>query len=198
MVQMTLSYGLFEWSAASLSAFGVTSMLVMGEVDTSQYIGERALQMQERLDSEAGKAKTLLVLHNFVFPHVKPLQSFSNPFLEGYQSGMRTGDKAMSMWCLYFYVILQYIIGKPLNVIKQHYKCSITQMVELKEEDQASCLSLFWQLCFNLMGSLKSTVEPGSKAMHEKEVVFDNPSRADFVVVKTVMSSLFGRYKQGA
>eukprot|EP00957_Ditylum_brightwellii_P184502 14052970-Ditylum_brightwellii.AAC.1 len=51
--------------------------------------------MQERLKSEAGKAKTLLNLHTFVFRHVKPLQSFSKPFLEGYQigivSGIRTG-----------------------------------------------------------------------------------------------------------
>eukprot|EP00957_Ditylum_brightwellii_P012179 920428-Ditylum_brightwellii.AAC.1 len=52
-VQMMLSYGLFEWSAASLSGVGMLSLFVMGNLDTAHHIGERALQMQERLKSEA-------------------------------------------------------------------------------------------------------------------------------------------------
>eukprot|EP00957_Ditylum_brightwellii_P197556 15050862-Ditylum_brightwellii.AAC.1 len=92
MVHMTLSHDLFEMSATSLSAFGHQSLLVGGDNDTSHYIGERALQMQERLKSEAGKTKTLFLSHIFVFHHVKPIQSFSKQFLKGYQSGMRTGE----------------------------------------------------------------------------------------------------------
>eukprot|EP00957_Ditylum_brightwellii_P179897 13704148-Ditylum_brightwellii.AAC.1 len=60
MVEMTLMHGLFEWSAASLSALGVLSLLVMGNLDTAHYIGERALQMQERLKSEAEFVKAIV------------------------------------------------------------------------------------------------------------------------------------------
>eukprot|EP00957_Ditylum_brightwellii_P132700 10119160-Ditylum_brightwellii.AAC.1 len=72
-------------------------------------------------------------------------------------------------------------------------------MVELKEEDQASCLRMHWQLCFNLMGSSNNTVEFSGKAMDEKEVVIlTRPRHATFLYVKTVASSLFGRYELGA
>eukprot|EP00957_Ditylum_brightwellii_P129325 9865658-Ditylum_brightwellii.AAC.1 len=94
MVQMTFSYGLFELSPSSLSSLGQLSLLVMGDFDTSHHIGERALQVQESLGSEAGKARTFTILLGFVFHHLKPLQSLSKQCLEGYQSGMRTGDKA--------------------------------------------------------------------------------------------------------
>jgi len=197
-VKMTLSYGLFEWSASSLSGLGVVSLLVVGDVDTSHYIGERALQMQERLKSEAGKAKTLIKSHVFVFHHVKPMQSFSKPLLEGYQSGMRTGGKSDAMWCLLFNVFVLHATGKPLKVIEEQCQASITQMVELKEEEQASHLRMYWQLYFNLMGSSNNTVELSGKAMNEKEIVFTPSSHVAFICVKTIACSLFGMYELGA
>eukprot|EP00957_Ditylum_brightwellii_P202575 15330770-Ditylum_brightwellii.AAC.1 len=42
-IQMTLSYGLFEMSAASLFGVGMLSLFVMGNLNTAHYIGERAL-----------------------------------------------------------------------------------------------------------------------------------------------------------
>eukprot|EP00957_Ditylum_brightwellii_P086634 6592038-Ditylum_brightwellii.AAC.1 len=64
-VRMTLSYGLYEMSAGSLSGLGFLSLLVLGDIDTACYIGERTLQMQERLKSEACKASVLFFLHVF-------------------------------------------------------------------------------------------------------------------------------------
>eukprot|EP00957_Ditylum_brightwellii_P109807 8375040-Ditylum_brightwellii.AAC.1 len=69
MAQITLSHGLFEWSPASFSSVGHISLLVMGNLDTSLRIGERALQMQESLGSEAGKARTSAIFHGFIFHH---------------------------------------------------------------------------------------------------------------------------------
>eukprot|EP00957_Ditylum_brightwellii_P100346 7649230-Ditylum_brightwellii.AAC.1 len=169
MVRVTLSHGLFESSPSFLSNLGAVSLFVMGDVDAAQCIGERALQMQERCKTETSKSTTFHGLHAFIFHHVKPLQSLSKPLLEGSQSGMRTGDKASAMWCFFRHVILQYMIGKSLKVIEEQCQASITQMVELKEEDQASCLRVYWQLCFNLMGSSDNTVELSGKAMNEKE-----------------------------
>jgi len=172
VVHMTLLHGLFEMSATSLTDLGSVSLFVMGNIDTAQYIEERALLMQERLKSEAGKAKTFVNSHLFVFHHVKPLQSFSKPFLEGYQSGMRTGDKLMGIGCLSFSVSVIYITGKPLKVIEEQCQASITQMVELKEEDQASMQRMYWQLSLNLMRLSNNTVELSGNAMDEKKSCF--------------------------
>eukprot|EP00957_Ditylum_brightwellii_P036775 2785421-Ditylum_brightwellii.AAC.1 len=60
MVEMTLSNGSFEMSAASLSTLGSMSLYVMGDVVTTNYIGESALQMQERLKSEAEFVKAIV------------------------------------------------------------------------------------------------------------------------------------------
>eukprot|EP00957_Ditylum_brightwellii_P086728 6598800-Ditylum_brightwellii.AAC.1 len=47
-------------AVASLSAFGLVSLLVVGDIDTPHNIGERALQMQERLKSEAELFKAIV------------------------------------------------------------------------------------------------------------------------------------------
>eukprot|EP00957_Ditylum_brightwellii_P038678 2923636-Ditylum_brightwellii.AAC.1 len=60
--------------------------------------------------------------------------------------------------------------GKPLKVIEEQCQASITQMVELKEEECASCLRMYWQLYLDLMGSSDNTVELSGKAMDEKEL----------------------------
>jgi len=174
------------------------SLFVNGDVGTAQYIGECALQMQERCESEAGKARTIYIVHTFSFHHVKPMQSFSKPLIEGYQSGMRTGDKDFAMWCLFFNIVTLYMGGKPLKFIEEQCQASISQMDELKEEEHASCLRMFWQLFFNLMGSSNSTIELCGEAINEQEVVFTDASHAAFVVVKIIASSLSGRYELGA
>eukprot|EP00957_Ditylum_brightwellii_P024480 1847625-Ditylum_brightwellii.AAC.1 len=48
------------------------------------------------------------------------------------------------------------------------------------------------------MGSSNNTVELSGKAMDEKEMVFAPVSRVMFTLVKTIVSSLFGRYELGA
>eukprot|EP00957_Ditylum_brightwellii_P016341 1228412-Ditylum_brightwellii.AAC.1 len=71
-------------------------------------------------------------------------------------------------------------------------------MVELKEEEQASCLRMYWQLYLNLMGLSNNTVELSGKAMDEKDIVITPFSHVTFIVVKTIASSLFGKYELGA
>eukprot|EP00957_Ditylum_brightwellii_P104264 7942001-Ditylum_brightwellii.AAC.1 len=197
MAPMTLLYGLFEMSSASLTAFVVTSLLVVSNLDTSPYIEDHVVQIQERLKSEAGRAKTFVNSCTYIFHHVKPLQSFSKPLLEGYQSGMRTGDKSFSMWCFFYNVNVIYTTGKPLKLIEEQYQASITQMVELKEKEQASCLRMCWQSYLNLIGSSNNTVEVSDKAMDEKEIVFTPVSHPTFIFVKTIAFILFGRYELG-
>lgn len=198
MVKMTLSHGLFDVSAFSLISVGLLSLSVMGDVDTAQYIAKRATHMQEKCPSEAGKAGTITALYCYLFHHTKPLQYFPEPLLKGYQSGMRSGDKVFAMWCLFLSHAVKYVIGKPLSMVQEECKLSISQMVELKEEEQASCLRLYWQLCLNLMGSSNNTVKISGNAMDEEEVVFGPGSHANFIIVKTVASNMFGRYELGA
>eukprot|EP00957_Ditylum_brightwellii_P104001 7923918-Ditylum_brightwellii.AAC.1 len=170
MVQKTLSNGLFDWSAKSLAALGYLSLVAFSDIDTAHYFGERALQMQERCGSEVGKARMLNSLYVFVFHHLKPLQNFSKPLVESHHIGMRNGDKASAMWSVCNTTILLYIIGKPLKVIEEQCKLSVSQMDELNEEEQASCLRMYWQLCFNLMGLSTNTVEFSGEAMNENKV----------------------------
>ena len=49
-----------------------------------------------------------------------------------------------------------------------------------------------------LMGSSNNNVELSGKAMDEKEVVFTPVLHVHFIIVKTIASSLFGRYELGA
>jgi len=130
---------------------------------------------------------------------VKPLQSSLKPLVEGYQSGMRTGDKIFAMFCLLGGTIsLPYMMGKPLNMIEEQCQASVSQMVELNAKEQAAALKMFWQLCLNLMGLSNNTVELSGKAMDEKELVFTGAVNMYFVLVKNIAFNLFGQYESVA
>jgi len=86
------------------------------------------------------------------------------------------------------------VTGKPLQVIEEQCRASISQMVELKKEEKASCLQKYWQLYLFFMGASSNTVELGGKAMDEKEVLLSTgPSHVTCILVK-----MFGRYELGA
>eukprot|EP00957_Ditylum_brightwellii_P063687 4833811-Ditylum_brightwellii.AAC.1 len=68
-------------------------------------------------------------------------------------------------------------------------------MVELKEE-AAPGLRILWHLYLYVMGSSNNTVELSGNSMDEKKV--DLVTHATFIAVKTIASSLFGKYELGA
>jgi len=74
----------------------------------------------------------------------------------------------------------------------------VSQIVELKEEEQASCLKIQWQLYLNLMGLSNNTVEFKGKALDETDIVFTDPVGAMFALAKNIACNLFGEYEMGA
>jgi len=199
VVQTTLLHGSFDVSGVVLAMLGWMAMFVLGDIETARYIGERALQVQEKSKSEVGKAKVFTFLSTFIFYHVKPLQSSLKPLLESYQSGMRTGDKSYAMWCLLYHnVFFPFMIGKPLKLIEEQCQASISLMLDLKELEQAACLRSFWQLCLNLMGLSDNTVEFVGKAMNENNFAGSHFSRTFLLVAKSIAYNLFVEYELGA
>eukprot|EP00957_Ditylum_brightwellii_P212386 15367210-Ditylum_brightwellii.AAC.2 len=169
VVQTTLLHGSFDVSGVVLAMLGWMAMFVLGDIETARYIGERALQVQEKSKSESS---------------LKPL-------LESYQSGMRTGDKSYAMWCLLYHnVFFPFMIGKPLKLIEEQCQASISLMLDLKELEQAACLRSFWQLCLNLMGLSDNTVEFVGKAMNENNFAGSHFSRTFLLVAKSIAYNL--------
>eukprot|EP00957_Ditylum_brightwellii_P065254 4949159-Ditylum_brightwellii.AAC.1 len=76
-----LVYGLFGLYGVLLAMIGWMTMYVMDDIEMACYIGEFALQVQEKSKTGLGKAKVLTFLSTFTYlPYETPAELFKTTF----------------------------------------------------------------------------------------------------------------------
>jgi tetratricopeptide (TPR) repeat protein len=147
---MTHKHGVNDESGGGYASLGLMAKAILGDFVTAASFAEKALLLQQRAQTKYTAPTALFSAYNFVFSWTNPLQSCLNPFLEGFASGMRSGNIDFSMWCLLaHHVQMPYQMGKPLSLILSRCPDCVHQMEELRQQDH--CLML------NLAGQSKET-----------------------------------------
>lgn len=150
IIQMTHKHGVNDESGGGYASLGLMAKAILGDFVTAASFAEKALLLQQRAQTKYTAPTALFSAYNFVFSWTNPLQSCLNPFLEGFASGMRSGNIDFSMWCLLaHHVQMPYQMGKPLSLILSRCPDCVHQMEELRQQDH--CLML------NLAGQSKET-----------------------------------------
>jgi predicted ATPase len=158
MVKMTLKYGVSTMAGPAYATLGLLAVAVLGNFDAGSYFAETALLIQKTVRAKYAEAITLFSAYNFVLPWTQPLSSCFMPFSEAYVSGMRSGNTEYSMWALIVHhVFLPYHMGKPLGPTLANCPTCASQTEEVKQQDQACFLKMFWQMILNLMGQSKES-----------------------------------------
>jgi predicted ATPase len=158
MFEITLKHGVSDVSGAAFCNLGY--LTVLDDCDTAHFFGEMALLMQGRAHSKFAESYTLFHVYALVFPWTKPLQSCILPLTEAITSGLQAGNSDFATWALLMnHVQLPYQIGKPLDPILANCPNDLSQIEELKQQDQSVLFRMHWQLMLNLTGQSRETTK---------------------------------------
>eukprot|EP00980_Cylindrotheca_fusiformis_P012102 scaffold2923_cov121-Cylindrotheca_fusiformis.AAC.12 len=149
-VEMTLEYGVCDFSAPGFAGLGMMAHLVQQDYKTAAYFADVGLAV-EKATRASREAETIYLAHTYCLAWSRPLQQSLAATSDGYASGMRSGDTAFAMWNLItHYVWLPYAMGKRLGPILEQSPRVLSQMEEVSQPEQAICLKMFWQMMLNL------------------------------------------------
>ncbi|KAL3934179.1 MAG: hypothetical protein SGBAC_010045 [Bacillariaceae sp.] len=158
MVQITLKHGVGTLSGAAFATLGLLAVAVNGDFESASYFCEVALLLQQRTSSKYTSSITLFNAHASVLAWVIPLDDCLMPISQAYTHGRQSGNTEQAMWALQVHnVWMPYQMGNSLDSILNECSDVAAQSAEVKQNEQITFLSIFWQLMLNLAGSSDCT-----------------------------------------
>ncbi|KAL3942928.1 MAG: hypothetical protein SGBAC_002956 [Bacillariaceae sp.] len=150
LVEMTLDYGINEFSAKSFAALGSAIVVAIKDFESAAAFDLIALSMLQKFRGMHACETTFLAFATGLC-WVKPFDEFASPMGKGIAEGLRSGDTEFAIWNLVSTKMsLPFIMGRPLASILND--CPKTQF---QCEDAAQSLNeriarVLWQMMKNL------------------------------------------------
>jgi PAS domain S-box-containing protein len=123
-----------------------------GDIESGYEFGQLALRQLSRPDTQALKAKTLLSVNIFIIHWKKHFRETLQPLLEGYQSGLETGDSEFAAYCAEVYCLQCVFVGKELVELEGEIGIYAEAIRQLKQEAALTWTQMHHQVVLNLMG----------------------------------------------
>jgi PAS domain S-box-containing protein len=146
-----------QYSNALVSPFiyalyGFILCRTIGDIESGYEFGQLALRQLSRPDTQALKAKTLLSVNIFIIHWKKHFRETLQPLLEGYQSGLETGDSEFAAYCAEVYCLQCLFVGKELVGLEREIGIYSEAIRQLKQEAALTWNQMHHQVVLNLMG----------------------------------------------
>jgi signal transduction histidine kinase len=151
-VKLSIQYGNAFMSPYAYATFGMILCGMVGNIESGYEFGQLALGMLSQPNTRSLKARTLLFLHGFIIPWKEHIKEILEPFLEGYQSGLETGDLEFAAHCAHTYCFHCFTIGKGLVELEREIAIYSKAIRQIKQETVLTFVQILQQFVLNLMG----------------------------------------------
>jgi len=155
IVEITLKYGLSDFSGESVATIGGANLLLKGYKDykTVQSFMELALSIQNTV-GRAKFCKTTFVANVYGLAWTRDISECLPYLNKGYTVGMQLGDTVLATWCLlYQRITIPILLGRPLYQMKRDCSKVLSQAEEVAQSGQAVAARIYWQMIINLTDS---------------------------------------------
>ncbi|WP_413200993.1 ATP-binding protein, partial [Nostoc piscinale] len=113
-IHISMKYGNAPSSAYAYVNYGVILCGLIGDIESGFEFGKLAINLLEKFNAKENKAKTILTFHGVIRHWKEHAQKGLQPLLEGYSTGLETGDLEYASFALYNYSSSSYFIGREL------------------------------------------------------------------------------------
>ncbi|WP_459195234.1 PAS domain S-box protein [Nostoc sp. FACHB-892] len=201
-VNLSIQYGNAFVSPFAYATFGLILCGRFGNIETGYQFGQLALNLLSQPHTHALKARTLVIVNNFIIHWKKHTREVLQPLLEGYQIGLETGDLESAAYCAHTYCSQSYINGKELVEVERDMVTYGEAIHHIKQKTALTWNQILRQVVINLMGgSIDSTrlvgefyneeIElPQYKTANDESAIFSVRSK------KLFLCYLFSEYAQ--
>ena len=170
-VNLSIQYGNAFVSPFAYATFGLILCGMIGNIDTGYQFGQLALKLLSQPHTHALKARTLLIVNDFIIHWKEHTRELLQPLLEGYQIGLETGDLESAAYCAYTHCFQSYANGKELVEVERNMVTYGEAIHHIKQETALTWNRIFRQVIINLIGgSIDSTRLIGESYNEEIEL----------------------------
>ena len=151
-VNLLVKHGNASVSPVAYASYGIILCGVMGDIDSGYQFGKLALRLSERFNAKELKAKTILIFCDFIQHWKEHIRETLNLLLEGYQSGLESGDIEYACYCAFVHSCHSHISGENLQRLEREMASYSGVMGQLKYKFILHLNELYRQAVLNLMG----------------------------------------------
>lgn len=156
-VSLSIQHGNASTSPVAYANFGLVLCGTLGNIESGYEFGQLALRLLLQPHTQVSKARTITIVNNFITPWKKHIKETLQQFLEGYQSGLETGDLEFAGYCAHCYCYHSYVVGKELVELERKMATYGEAIRQIKQELPLTWNQLYQQSVMNLIGRSANT-----------------------------------------
>jgi PAS domain S-box-containing protein len=201
IVRLSVKYGNAPLSGFGYVTYGLILAGALGQIKSGYEFGQFAQRLMERLQAKELKAKLTTVFHGFISHWQEPAQVSLAPLLEGYQSGLETGDLEYAANNVLMYCYNAFACGRKLDWLEPEVDKYLHVMEKFKQERPLRGHRLRKQLILNLTGRAEHVLRFKGEAYDEETMLprlieaNDQTETCVYYVYKSMFSYLFHDYE---
>ncbi|NJO06843.1 MAG: SpoIIE family protein phosphatase, partial [Chloroflexaceae bacterium] len=203
-VVLSLRHGNASSSPFAYANYALLLCSMLNDIPTGARFGTLALRLLEHLDTHTFKAKTLVTVNFFVSHWTQPAHHTLPSLLEGYRSGLETGDFEYGGYAAYMYTCHAFLVGRELAELTEELAMTDETLAQLQQERSRHVNGLYRQVVRNLIEAGPTpTIIQGPFYNEEQSVPLlqaanDIPALANIFYCKMLLSYLLEEYTQAA
>ncbi|MBE9227632.1 AAA family ATPase [Phormidium sp. LEGE 05292] len=152
MVQLCIEGGHSPLAAYSYVLYGIILCAEKGRIEQGYHAGQLALKLLDKFHATELKAKIYVLFNAHIRFWKEPAQLTLNAYLEGYQSGLETGDIEWASYSCMHYCQNLFITGKYLELVEKEQASYQSVIVKNNHEFALYYARIWMQITLNLQG----------------------------------------------
>ncbi|MBW4567237.1 MAG: AAA family ATPase [Tolypothrix carrinoi HA7290-LM1] len=201
-VNLSIQSGNAVVSPFAYAFYGLILCGTSGNIEIGYEFGQLALNLLSHLNVHSLRARTLLIVNNFIIHWKEHIRNTTQPLLEAYQRGLEVGDLEFAAYCAHCYCFQFYAVGKELVEVEREMTKYNEAIRQIKQKTALTWNQIYQQAIANLMGfSVNPTRLVGEfyneeNGLPQHEVTNDGTATFDVYFHKLFLCYLFSEYAQ--
>jgi len=201
-VELSVQFGNAPISAFSYIWYSLLISGILEDIDSSFRIGQFSLMLLSTMPNKAINAKVLNMAYAFIQIWKRPVRDSLQPLIEGYQSGLETGDLEYAAYGAYNHCGLAYCAGMELESLKDEMEDYGAAIEQFKQETALNFHRIFWQSVLNWLKPIEYPECLSGEVYNEAEMLplhklnNDHYSICTLYINKLILAYVFEKYQQ--
>ncbi|MCM0589002.1 MAG: AAA family ATPase [Gloeotrichia echinulata CP02] len=202
LVILSIKNGNCRESIYGYAAYGLILCGILGDIAAGFEFAQFSLRLLDKFNAKALQAKTFVIVDGFIKHWQQHTKETLRPLMDGYASGLETGDLEFAAYCTYLYFYHSYFIGKELVLLEREMAAYSEAISQIKQKTALNWHQIYWQSVLNLLGASENTCSLIGQAYNEKIMLKLHQTTGEKTAIfyvyfnKLILSYLFGDYHQ--
>ncbi|MBW4639225.1 MAG: AAA family ATPase [Gloeocapsa sp. UFS-A4-WI-NPMV-4B04] len=198
-VNLSIQYGNAFVSPFAYATYGLILCGMVGNIESGYEFGQLALRLLSQPQTYLLKARTVYIVNSYIILWKEHIRETSKRLLEGYQSGLETGDLEFAAYCALGYCSQTFFVGKGLVEVEHDMRIYSEAIRQLKQEAVVNWIQIYQQCVLNLMGCSVNPSRLIGESYNENRLLDDEIDGGAIFLVhlnKLFLCYLFSEYTQ--